>query len=330
MPDHAVRYWLLAGPTPTGPFSVAEVHAELAAGRVTWDTPACVVGATAWQPLLRTPGVGPHAGTAPTALPPAVTGSTTPVPAPPPPPTPAQPPSATTAPPPPSLGVKVAIIAFFAVGLFALLGWGAYSLYEAVRPYTPTEVCEKLGDAKTAAEAKKYATARLHAVLDATFADKTPDDPNDTFELTGGEVDGPTPGTKRVGFRGSWFVPEAGERVRMEGYIALIQSGGWKADDLVVTGVEGAALSGPVSLADEHRKSVVPPGRAGGGDFPLKRPSGPSLPTKPAGPSAWEKSKIGGAFTGLKNAIGWGGVIVLAVLAAVVWGVREHLKHKRR
>lgn len=324
-----VRYWLLAGPTPTGPFTLAEVHNELAAGRVTWDTPACVVGGTAWQPLLRTPGLGPRAETTANPHPPAARGSTAHAP-PQPPPTATHAPPASSTPTPPTPAVKVAIVAFFAVAILALLGWGAYGVYEAVRPYTPTEVCRKLGESKTAAEAKKFATPRLHPLLDAGFAGRTPDDPNDTFELTGGEVDGPSPGTKRVGFRGSVFVPEAGERVRMEGYFALTQSDGWKADDLVVTGVEGVALPGPVSLADEHRKSVVPLGRAGGGDFPLKKSSGPSPSTKPSGPSTWEKSKLGGAFTGLKNAIGWGGVIVLAVLAAVVWGVREHLKSKKR
>jgi hypothetical protein len=52
-------FWLLAGETPTGPFSAEYLHAELAAGRVGWQTPACRVGESVWQPLLRTPGFGP-------------------------------------------------------------------------------------------------------------------------------------------------------------------------------------------------------------------------------------------------------------------------------
>lgn len=55
----ADQFWLLAGTTPTGPFSAAHLHAELAAGRVGWQTPACRVGESVWQPLLHTPGVGP-------------------------------------------------------------------------------------------------------------------------------------------------------------------------------------------------------------------------------------------------------------------------------
>lgn len=321
MPDHAVRYWLLAGPTPTGPFSVAEVHAELAAGRATWDTPACVVGATAWQPLLRTPGVGPHVETAPTALPPAVPGSTTPVPAPPPPPTPAQPPSATTAPPPPSLGVKVAIIAFFAACGLALIGWGAYSLYEAVRPYTPTEVCQKLTEAKTPAEAKKYVTPRMQPMVASIFGNPTPDDPDDTFEMTG-EADGPTPGTKRVTCRGSTVIPEAGGRVLLTGHFAVVKADGWKVDDFVITAADGKPLPQPISTVDEHRRerlaAVASP----------RDPSKPLVPTTKPAPRA--TSNVGKLFEWLKDTVGWGGIVVLAVLAAVVWGVREHLKHKKR
>lgn len=52
-------YWLLVGEVPTGPFSVAEVHARLAAGEATWQTPASPVGGAKWLPLVETPGIGP-------------------------------------------------------------------------------------------------------------------------------------------------------------------------------------------------------------------------------------------------------------------------------
>ncbi len=61
----ADRYWLLAGETPTGPFTAGHLHAELAAGRLSWQTPACRVGESVWQPLLHTPGFGPTAPSAP-------------------------------------------------------------------------------------------------------------------------------------------------------------------------------------------------------------------------------------------------------------------------
>lgn len=63
MPE-PVRYWLLIGEVPSGPFTVAEVHAKLAAHEATWETPACAVGGNTWLPLVRTPGVGPASGAA--------------------------------------------------------------------------------------------------------------------------------------------------------------------------------------------------------------------------------------------------------------------------
>lgn len=53
------RFWLLTGEVPGGPFTVAQVHAELDAGRATWQTPACPVGGSTWLPLVQTPGIGP-------------------------------------------------------------------------------------------------------------------------------------------------------------------------------------------------------------------------------------------------------------------------------
>lgn len=53
--------WLLTGDLPTGPYDPAQVHAKLAAGEVTWQTPACPVGGSTWLPLVRLPGYGPPA-----------------------------------------------------------------------------------------------------------------------------------------------------------------------------------------------------------------------------------------------------------------------------
>ena len=53
-----VQYWLLAGELPSGPFTAAQVHSELAAGRATWETLACPVDGSGWQPIVRIPGFG--------------------------------------------------------------------------------------------------------------------------------------------------------------------------------------------------------------------------------------------------------------------------------
>ena len=57
----ADQFWLLTGEVPAGPFTVAQIHAELATGRANWQTPACPVGGSTWLPLVRTPGIGPDA-----------------------------------------------------------------------------------------------------------------------------------------------------------------------------------------------------------------------------------------------------------------------------
>lgn len=61
----AEQFWLMTGDTPAGPFTVAQVHGEIAAGRATWRTPACPIGGKVWLPLMHMPGVGPAAGTGP-------------------------------------------------------------------------------------------------------------------------------------------------------------------------------------------------------------------------------------------------------------------------
>jgi hypothetical protein len=53
------RYWLLIGDVPLGPFDVAQIHAKLAAGEVSWQARACPVGGSTWLPLVQMPGVGP-------------------------------------------------------------------------------------------------------------------------------------------------------------------------------------------------------------------------------------------------------------------------------
>jgi hypothetical protein len=148
--------------------------------------------------------------------------------------------------------------------LVAGIGAALYGLYEWVRPLTATEMCRRLAAAVSPAEAKRYATARMHPLLDAVHDDPAALDPNDTFEWTQ-EVDGPRPRTRLVGFRGSWLSREVGRRVRVEGHVLVVQDGGWKADDMVFTAVEGEALPAPVSLVDEHRRNPPPPAPGGAG-----------------------------------------------------------------
>lgn len=323
----ADQFWLLTGEVPAGPFTVSQIHAELSAGRATWQTPACPVGGNTWLPLLKTPGIGPEAGGSagaaftPPAEPAAAPTAFTPAPS-----TPAAHPES-----PPAGGDNVAERVGIAIGvgilavLLVAVGAAVYGVYEWVRPLTPTEVCERADRAKTAAEAKKYATPRMHPLIDALFAHKAALDPNDASEWTN-EVDGPRPGTKLVGFRGTTFLPEAGRRVRIEGHIVMVQADGWKADDFVITGVEGAALPGPVSLVDEHARSAGSPT----GGLARTTPAGGSRPpTAPTG-TPRIKGRYERVFDGVKDTIGWGGIVAVGVVVVLVLAAREGAKQKAR
>jgi len=162
----------------------------------------------------------------------------------------------------------------FAVGLLAS---AAYGLYEAIRPLRATEACDRFMEAKTPAEAKKYATPRFHPLVELLFSDRSPDDPNDSFDWTH-EIDGPRAGTKLVGFRGSVFIPEAGKRVQMEGHLVAVKSEGWKVDDLVFTGVEGVSLAGPLSMWEEHLRGIESEKRAAAAPVETPEAARPQAP----------------------------------------------------
>lgn len=312
MSDTPAQFWLLTGDVPAGPFTVKQVHAELAAGRATWQTPACAVGGHEWRPLVQTPGVGPSVPVSPPEPSPPPAESAVPVL----PTTTGTTPAKSTTPDRTVERVGVLIGIGLLIGGVALVGWLGYLVYNWVRPYTPLEVCEKLGEAKTAAEAKKYATPRLHKFLDESFKDQTPDDPNFTFDWTR-ESDGPMAGVKLVGFRMSMWVPEAGRRVPMEGQVRLVQSGGWKADDLVITGAEGVVMDGPVSLVDEFRRES------------LRNAAGKKAMPSNLTPPPVQRKGIAGAFDSVWNNFGLGGIIAVVVVIAIVLGVREEMKKKR-
>lgn len=286
-PTPTPRYWLIAGATPSGPFTADDVHARLADGIATWDTPACVVGGNEWLPLLRMPGFGPVADPAASVPPNAPAPAVTP------------PASAQSAADRRAVAVGLGGIALGTLVSVAVIGYG---VYEWARSPTAAEVCERVVAGKTPAEMSPYVTPRFRAFVDDTFAHSPLDDPNDQFELTQ-EVDGPNPATKHVGFRGSLLVPEAGRRVRVDGYFRVVQADGWKVDDLLVTSAEGAAIPGPMSLVDENLRE--------------KAAKGPGAPAK--GPAAPAGGGLRGWYDGLspKNKTYLAVVAVLAAGAAV-------------
>lgn len=350
------QFWLLTGEVPSGPFTVDQIHAKIATGDATWQTPACPVGGSTWLPVVRTPGLGPvaaqeklptsegAASAAPKPLPvppapataPQNVGRTSPPPL----PFTPSPPSAPAASPEPAPADTKSERSGAAIGVGVVLlliaggVYGASWIWEQLRPSTATEVCKKLDEAKTAAEAKKYATPRMHPLLDAMFADKNALDPNDTSEWTQ-EIVGPRPDTKLVGFKGTTFVPEPGRRVRVEGHFVVVKSDGWRVDDAVLTGVEGASLPGPVSLVDEHRASLTRPKGPTPGGTPTapwgkNRPPGTGTPFRPIvlDKPAWERHPVGKVVASVRDEIGWGGIVALLILLAVGAAVRESWRKK--
>lgn len=324
----ATQFWLMPGDTPAGPFTVQQVHAELASGRVTWRTPACLVGGSQWQPLLETPGVGPAARSqGATELPVAISdasGPSLPIPI-------LVPPRATLAPspatPPSSFErFKAEMLGWFrsgepsarafkATGVVLALAFCAYCLFQWARPLSAKEVCERFGVCKSATDAKSYVTARMYPVVDAFFAEGDAD-PNIEASFTD-EVEGPQPGTKRVGFRLQGFMQEAGGRVGLEGYFALVSTGGWRIDDIVISGLDGASMPGPASMVEAY--APAPTSRLGGsvGDDWISRNRMPGLKLGSGKPQkGWSE-----ALNPVKNR--WVGMAIVAVVAGVIRSVRS-------
>lgn len=191
---------------------------------------------------------------------------------------------------------------------------GPVSLAEEYAPPAAAALvaCRRFNAANSAAEAKKYATPRMYALVDAIAADKSSPDPNDAFEITQ-EVDGGDPSTRKVGFRGSWYDQQEARRVAVEGYFRVATSGGWKVDDMVFAGIEGAPLGQPMSLVDEHRRSAPPP--AVDEDKSLHSIKNlPKLNTSPKFklPSLTQRPWC----ESLKDKYGWGGIALLALVVA--------------
>ena len=266
--DQVDQFWLLTGEVPTGPFTVAQIHAELAAGRATWQTSACLVGGNSWQPLIQTPGLGPVADEKVledlVVVTPSPSENQSDVPA------ITSEPAPTTAPPATDPNEQLIMIAIWFIAIvlgIGLLSGAGYGLYEWLRPLTPTEVCQRMHDAETVTlKPREYVTARMWPFMDDVLTDSSEDTDsevdipveilNDEFVLTN-EDDGPD-NSKRVGFRGSSFVEEAGRRVDMEGYLKVVEYDGWicwKVDDIIITGVDGASLPSPLSSIDEYNQS---------------------------------------------------------------------------
>jgi hypothetical protein len=203
------------------------------------------------------------------------------------------------------------------VGGLVLLALG-YGVYALCKPLTPVEVTERFLDAKTAAQAKKYAVPDFHPALDTFYA--TPDDTTAVdIEIAG---DGPAPagvGGHFVGLSFRMFLPEFGRRVRMEVVFHLLDRDGWKVADYLFLTFDGQVLDPPLSAAANYRE-MTNPAQADG-----RKPVATAAPAK-----QWYENKkdlaagVRGLFLFLKaGGLKTIGLVVLAVgcgaIALVRW-----------
>jgi hypothetical protein len=200
----------------------------------------------------------------------------------------------------------------------AVLVAGGYWLYTLWKPLTPVQVCERINEAKTAAEAKRYAVPSFHPALDAIYAQPDATSESDDTGITG---DGPAPagvGGHFVGMTGTVFIPEFGRRVRFEVVVHLVEHDGWKVNDLIYLTFDGRVIDPPLSVAANYRELFnLPP--AGGG-------AKPAVGTKstPAAPPArqWYDNRQT-AFLAGKGLLGFikaGGVKAIGVGILAVGG----------
>lgn len=317
------QFWLMTGSVPTGPFTVTQVHAELAAGRATWQTPACPVGGATWMPVVRTPGLGPSSGEAdpqvgyseadppPSDRPPAA--PTCPVPQ-----APAVTATLTAGQTDAAVGIAVLVVAV------AALGGLAYGMYAWLGPATASEVSGRFRDAGSASAAKAYATPRLYPFLDALPAGQPLVDPNDKMEITA-EGDGPRPGVKHVTFRGAFFDPATAHREAVEGYFRVVLSGGWKVDDYAITKMGDVPLPKPFSLIDDFHQAGKRSGQPG-----LRAVERPPGSARPLTDPPFQAKGVWGVATWFWGQYGVGGVVVLGVLVAVGMAIREGVRQKQK
>lgn len=202
MPDDTSpsdQFWLLTGEVPAGPFTLAQVHAELAAGRATWDTRACRVGGSTWLPLVRAPGIGPA------APPPAAADALAPA---------ADPSPAAGASAPPA-GEPAA---WRLEGVF-----GAMSPAATQRPKSST-------DASSSASPTAPAAAHRDQMPSPTAAPTAngPDQPNQFWLLAGTETTGPfQPAHIRAKLQSGELSPDAkARRVGTEEWVSLTEAVG--------------------------------------------------------------------------------------------------------
>lgn len=148
----------------------------------------------------------------------------------------------------PSAGAWGPCLAGAPLGFLTILGLVIVPLL----PLQPRQVCERLMQADSEAEIKKYATPRLWPAMSAAL--KLDDNTPMEFELTNdAEVAAEYGGGHIVGYAAIFTTPQG--KSTMEGELQLIESGDeWKVNEMFITTMDGEALSTPFAFSSSYQQ----------------------------------------------------------------------------
>lgn len=232
------RYWILTDSLPIGPLTGEQVLQKRRSGEINWQTLTCRLGDNTWQRLVATPGIGPLFS--PIVVDPGASDLDRPQS-----PNPPLPPSVNWA-----TILRCVVVA-------VLGGWFTFA---CIRPLTPREVCSQFCAATTAEAAKAFCTSNLHAAVIALFRHKRPLYSGDFIEIVHEAAAPPDVGGIFVGVRMRTFIPAARKDILIDGIFLVINSNGWKVQELNIFSAEREPLEPPISLATGYASLFDPPG----------------------------------------------------------------------
>jgi hypothetical protein len=144
-------------------------------------------------------------------------------------------------------------------------------LYSWFRPLTPREVCERLDEAKSLKEAFRYMTLKLRPAFEAMEKDGGIDEGSPSEYTREGEAPAGLAGYL-VGVRTHFYSPEEKRKVQIDGVFHLVDSDGWKVEDLYFCGLDHQSGTHVLSMARDYHLLLNPP-QVEEGQNPLPEPS---------------------------------------------------------
>lgn len=225
-----IQYWLLVNNVPQGPFSALDLHGKLKAGEISWDSMVCQVGQPAWLPMRSTPTLVPQAQHSDVS--PNVSGVNTP--------------STPTATNLQHLFNRPEIYKYVLISLAVAVG-GILLWYFIPGPKSPVEPCYRYFAAKDIIELRAISTSNLHPIFNAMFQG-----PVHNLGQNMRFIDQSPAPTKFQGHFVSFYFEDLDDNQRsisIEGVFHLLDTGGWKIEDIYFLSMNNQPLEKPISMA---------------------------------------------------------------------------------